>query len=127
MPHLAHFAINADDVARARTFYERAFGWKFSAWGPPGFYQIQTGQEQEGPAVRGALQQRRYLVAGQPTIGYECTISVRSIDDTARAVLANGGTVIIPKSIIVGVGALMFFRDTEGNVFGAMEFDSHAE
>ena len=77
--------------------------------------------------MRGALQQRRHLVPGQPTIGYECTISVRSIDDTAKAVLASGGAVIIPKSIIVGVGALMFFRDTEGNVFGAMEFDSHAE
>jgi len=25
------------------------------------------------------------------------------------------------------VGALMFFQDPEGNVFGAMEFDRHAE
>ena len=38
-----------------------------------------------------------------------------------------GGTVALPKSIIVGVGALMFFRDTEGNVFGAIQFDSKAE
>ena len=78
MPHPAHFAINADDVPRARKFYERALGWKFSAWGPPGFYQIQTGDD-EGPAVRGALQQRRHLIPGQPTIGYECTISVPSM------------------------------------------------
>jgi predicted enzyme related to lactoylglutathione lyase len=33
----------------------------------------------------------------------------------------------MPKSIIVGVGALMFFRDPEGNVFGAMQPDSQAE
>ena len=32
---LAHFAINADDVARAQGFYEAVFGWKFNAWGPP--------------------------------------------------------------------------------------------
>jgi predicted enzyme related to lactoylglutathione lyase len=31
------------------------------------------------------------------------------------------------KSIIVGVGALMFFEDTEGNVFGVMQPDSQAE
>jgi hypothetical protein len=126
MPHVAHFAINADDVPRARRFYERVFGWTFSAWGPPDFYQIATGSE-ASVAVMGALQKRRELVKGQPTIGYECTISVRAIDDTAKAVAANGGTTVMEKSIIVGVGALMFFQDPEGNVFGAIQFDKTAE
>ena len=85
MPHLAHFAINADDLPRARRFYERVFGWKFNAWGPPGFYQIDMGADAPA-AVMGALQGRRELVKGQPTIGYECTISVPSIDATAKAV-----------------------------------------
>lgn len=127
MPNVAHFAINADDVPRARRFYERVFGWTFSAWGPPKFYQIDTSGSGEPRGILGALQGRRHLVAGQPTIGFECTISVASIDDTAKAVAANGGTVVIPKSIIVGVGTLMFFSDTEGNVFGAMQFDAKAE
>ena len=56
-------------------------------------------------------------------IGFECTIGVASIDDTAKAVLASGGKVVMDKSVIVGVGTLMFFQDTEGNVFGAMQFD----
>ena len=124
MPHLAHFAINADDVERAKTFYERVFGWKFSAWGPPNFYQIQTGPDPQ--PVFAALQARRTF-AGEPPIGYECTISVASIDDTARNVAAAGGRIVLPKSIIVGVGALMFFKDTEGNVFGAIEFNERAE
>ena len=75
----------------------------------------------------GALQKRRELVPGKPTIGYECTIAVTSIDDTAKAVAASGGKTIMQKSIIVGVGALMFFQDTEGNVFGAMQYDPRAE
>jgi uncharacterized protein len=126
MPHLAHFAINADDLPRARRFYERVFGWRFNAWGPPGFYQIDMGAD--GPAtVIGALQGRRELVKGRPTIGYECTISVPSVDATAKAVAANGGTTVLEKSIIVGVGALMFFQDPEGNVFGAIQFDAKAE
>ena len=124
MPHLAQFAINADDVPRAKKFYEKVFGWKFSAWGPPDFYQIQTGGDGDGQPARGALQGRRNLVAGQPTLGYECTIGVESIDRTIKAVIANGGTIALPKSIISGVGALAFFRDTEGNVFGAIQFDS---
>jgi len=126
MPHLAHFAINANDVARARRFYERVFGWKFNAWGPPGFYQIDMGAGAP-TAVLGALQGRRELVKGQPTIGYECTISVPSIEKTIKAVVASGGTIALPKSIISGVGALAFFKDPEGNVFGAIQFDKHIE
>src|SRR5262245_13731374 len=126
MPNVAHFAINADDVARAKRFYEKVFGWTFSAWGPPNFYQIKTGKDEKAGPM-GALQKRRDLVTGTRTIGFECTIAVSSIDATAKAVAASGGKTIMEKSIIVGVGALMFFQDTEGNVFGAMQFDPRAE
>jgi predicted enzyme related to lactoylglutathione lyase len=118
---LSHFAINADNVDRAMTFYEKVFGWTFSAWGPPGFYQI------EGAGVRGALQGRRELVKGTRTIGFECTIGVPSIDAVEKAVLASGGKVALARSVIVGVGTLMFFQDPEGNVFGAMQYDERAE
>ena len=118
---LAHFAINADDVDRARTFYEKVFGWKASPWGPPGFYQL------EGAGVMAALQGRRELVKGTRTVGFECTIAVDSIDKCEAAVLANGGSIALQRSVIVGVGTLMFFRDSEGNVFGAMQYDARAE
>jgi hypothetical protein len=29
--------------------------------------------------------------------------------------------------VIVGVGTLMFFADPDGNVFGAMQYDTKAE
>jgi uncharacterized protein len=121
MNSLAHFAINADDVERARKFYEKVFGWKTSAWGPPGFYLI------EGAGVMAALQGRRELVNGQRTVGFECTISVESIDATEKAVKAAGGKVIMERSVIVGVGTLMWFQDPEGNAFGAMQYDKRAE
>lgn len=121
MNSLAHFAINADDVERARKFYEKVFGWKLSAWGPPGFYQI------EGAGVFGALQQRRELIAGQRTVGFECTLGVKSIDAIEAAVKGAGGKVIMERSVIVGVGTLMWFQDPEGNAFGAMQYDAQAE
>jgi predicted enzyme related to lactoylglutathione lyase len=120
---VAHFAINADDVERARAFYSKVFGWKFAAWGPPGFYQI----EAKGSPVAGALQGRRELVKGQRTIGFECTFAVESIAATEQAVLAAGGTIALARSVIVGVGTLMFFADLDGNVFGAMQYDRAAE
>jgi uncharacterized protein len=118
---LAHFSINADDVDRARTFYEKVFGWKSAAWGPPGFYQL------EGPGLLAALQGRRDLVKGTRTVGFECTIAVESIDAAEKAVLANGGSILLKRSVITGVGTLMFFADTEGNAFGAMQYDQRAE
>src|SRR4249920_4250119 len=90
------FAINADDVPRARKFYEAVFGWGFEPWGPPNFYLIETGQEPITP-VRGALQERRELARDQKMIGFECTISVENIDRTIRAIEANGGRMAAPK------------------------------
>ena len=53
MPNnLSSFAIHADDVQRARRFYEAVFGWRFEPWGPPDFYLIHTGDEAR-PASKG--------------------------------------------------------------------------
>ena len=123
---IRHFAINADDLARARRFYERVFGWKFEPWGPPNFLLIKTGTEKE-PGIQGALQGRRELVPGKRMIGYECSIAVDDVDQVAAAVRASGGRVIMERVTIVGVGHLIFFEDTEGNVAGAMQYDSQAE
>ena len=124
--NIAHFAINADDVPRARRFYERVFGWRFEPWGPPGFLQIHTGTASE-PGIRGALQGRRELIPGQRTIGYECTVAVADVDAVAAAVVAHGGTILIPRTLIPTVGHLIFFRDPEGNAVGAMQYDADAQ
>ena len=119
-----HFAINADDLSRARRFYEKVFAWRFEPWGPPGFFQIATGAH--GPL--GALQQRRELVGGLRTNGFECTIAVsEDVEKIAAAVKANGGKVVMEKATIPGVGDLIFFQDPEGNLAGAMRYDPQAE
>jgi predicted enzyme related to lactoylglutathione lyase len=113
-------------IAREPRSFTKAYSGGSSPPGPPRFYMIQTGSEKE-PGILGSLQGRRELIPGQRMIGFECTISVASIDATADAVLSRGGRTIIPKTVIAGVGTLMFFQDPEGNVFGAMQYDSKAE
>jgi predicted enzyme related to lactoylglutathione lyase len=124
--NLAHFAINADDVEGARRFYESVLGWRFQAWGPPGFFQIETGDD-GAAGVRGALQHRRELVPGARTIGFECTFGVDDVDRVGHAVVANGGRVLMEKTTITGVGDLIWFEDPAGNVAGAMRYDDTAE
>jgi predicted enzyme related to lactoylglutathione lyase len=114
-----YFAINADDVPRARKFYAAVFGWSFEPWGPPGFYLIETSKD--GPSIRGALQERRELVRDQKMVGYECTISVPNIDQAIRAIEANGGTIAAPKYHIPTVGTVAYFQDPDGNVAGIIQ------
>ena len=122
--HLAHFAINADDVTGTRRFYEAVLGWTFQAWGPPEFFQIDTGADQ---AVRGALQHRRELIAGTKTVGFECTFAVDDVDAVARAVVTHGGRILMERTTITGVGHLIWFEDPAGNAAGAMTYDPAAE
>ena len=123
--HVSYFAVHADDVPRARKFYEAVFGWSFEPWGPPNFYLIATGGEQVGP-LRGALQERHEHAPGQKMIGFECTISVANIDETIRAIEANGGRIAAPKFHIPTVGIVAYFFDTEGNVAGIIQQERRA-
>jgi uncharacterized protein len=118
-----HFAINADDLPRAKRFYTHVFAWRFQSWGPPGFFMIETGSA-DTPAISGSLQGRRALVDGERMNGYECTIAVPDIHATERAIIEAGGTILMPVTTIPTVGHLLWFRDTEGNIAGAMQPDT---
>ena len=123
MPHnIRHFAIHADDVERARSFYEQVFGWRFHAFGPPEFYQVRTGTEQD-PGIFGALQKRPHPVEGAGLRGFECTVSVDDLDEARRQVTAHGGKITFNEHEIPGVGRLFQFEDTEGNVLCAMQYE----
>lgn len=116
---IVHFELPADDPARCITFYEQAFGWKFQKWdGPMEYWMIQTG---EGPGIDGGMAKREH--PGQVPTN---VVSVPSVDDTTRAVLAAGGAQILPKMAVPGVGWTAYFTDTEGNQFGVMQFDPAA-
>lgn len=115
---LRHFAINADDTDRAMAFYEKVFGWTFTPWGPPGFYQVKDA----GEGLIGALQGRRD-VGGHTMPGMELSFGVDDIEATVAAVEANGGTIVMAPFAIPTVGKLLFFRDCEGNVAGAMQYE----
>jgi predicted enzyme related to lactoylglutathione lyase len=124
MPNnLAAFAIHANDVGRARRFYEAVFGWKFEPWGPPDFYLIHTGTDAQ-PGVQGLMHKRREQPGKGGPNCFECTISVEDVDAIAAKVRANGGTITMEKSPIPTVGEVIYFDDPEGNRVGAMRYET---
>jgi uncharacterized protein len=125
---LAHFAIHADNLERARNFYGSVFGWKFQGYGGDmtDFCQM-TDDRGNLLAPLGAIQARKFSSAPQPVIGFECSISVDDIDGAARAVEANGGKIVMKKAAIPGVCWIVKFLDTEGNLACAVKYDPAAK
>ena len=113
---VVHFEIPADDVARARAFYENTFGWKIKAFPmPPGSHEyFGVATKDKGAGIDGGLMKRQ--MPEQPFMNY---VTVKSIDEFTQKIQANGGAVVMPKKEIApGMGWISAFRDPEGNVMG---------
>ncbi len=119
---VVHFEIQADDVARAKAFYEKAFGWKIDQMmtkeqGGMDYWGLQTG---EGvPGINGGLYAR--TMSPDKLYTYDCTIQVADLDAAMKAVTDNGGTIERKKMEIPHVGWFAGGKDTEGNRFGLMQ------
>jgi len=117
MPNsIVHFEIPADDVQRAKKFYEKAFGWKISDPWKMDYFLVETKAKGED-GINGGLMQRK--MPGQPFMNY---LSVDSIDASCKKVEKAGGVVVLPKQEIApGMGWIAAFKDTEGNIMGFHE------
>lgn len=120
--NLSHFAIECDDVERARAFYEAVFGWTIRPWGPPNYYHITTGTP-DRPGILGDLRERHHKLAGgaEGPSGYICTIDIASMAEVLAAVEANGGRIHAPPYHIEGVGDVAYIEDSERNRVGVMQ------
>jgi hypothetical protein len=122
MGRVVHFEIHASDPARAALFYSSVFAWQISKWeGPTEYWLVSTGKETRG--IDGGIVPRRGdpPVPGAAVCSYVCTIEVDKLDESTAAVELNGGTMVVPKMEIPGVGWLAYAHDTEGNIFGMMQ------
>ena len=116
---IVHFEIPSDDVARAKAFYEKTFGWKIKAFPMPAgqeYFGVTTKKETEA-GINGGLMKRNS--PGQPFTNY---ISVKSIEAMNQKVRANGGTIVLPRQEIgKGMGWISAFKDPENNIIGLHE------
>lgn len=121
MSRVVHFEIHAADPESAAKFYSAAFGWEITKWdGPFDYWLIATG---EGRGIDGGIVARQGGTPGAAATvnAYVCTIDVPSLDDAYAVITANGGTVAVEKHEIPGVGTLAYFKDPDGNIFGALQ------
>ena len=120
MPRVIHFELAADDTTRAIQFYQSIFDWNFQQWGEDGYWLITTGEGEER-GINGGLGRR--TEPGEFTTNI---IDVPNIDEFVEKVVANGGMLVVPKTVVRGIGHLAYCKDTEGNTFGMMQHDPSA-
>jgi len=121
MPRVVHFEIHADDPMQLADFYQEVFGWSIQKWeGPVDYWLVSTGEE-DRPGINGAITHR--TAPSESTVN---TIDVPSVDEFIERVTSSGGTVVLGKTAIPGVGYMAYCRDPQGNTFGMMEEDPRA-
>jgi predicted enzyme related to lactoylglutathione lyase len=121
MGRVVHFEIHAEDLDRAEGFYTDVFGWEVHKFdGPVDYRLLNTGPNSEA-GIDGALTERRLDRDGDAVIAYVCTVQVDDIAATETKVKEAGGEQVADRQEIPEVGQLSYFKDTEGNIFGAMQ------
>lgn len=130
---VAHFEIPADDVDRAKAFYETTFGWNIEKYDMPensstngepyyGVRTVEVGEDnkpKEPGGINGGIMKR--MSPDQPFMNY---ITVSSIEETLEKVKENGGTVTMEKTLIAeGMGWIAAFMDPEKNLIGLHQYE----
>lgn len=127
MDKVQHFEIPADDLARARAFYETSFGWKTMSFPMPDgseYVGLHTGPTDEQNMIQekgfingGMFKRGGTFPAAHPTIA----AVVQDIDASLEKIQAAGGSVVMDKQEIAGMGYYAYAKDTEGNVIGVWQ------
>lgn len=122
MGGVVHFEIPADDQKRARKFYQEALGWQIEPVPGMDYSMVITtamddaGQPVSAGAINGGMMAREGQITS-PVI----TVDVPDINATLKSVEELGGSVVVPKNEIPGMGYTAYFKDPEGNVLGLWE------
>jgi predicted enzyme related to lactoylglutathione lyase len=123
MSRIVHFEIPAEKPEQVAEFYKKVLGWDIIKWGGPvDYWLVGTGPEAE-PGINGGIARKQ----DRPVSGVLITAEVASVDDALDQITASGGSVIVSKRAIPGVGWQAHFRDPEGNVIGLLQYDPEAK
>jgi uncharacterized protein len=116
LSRVVHFEIPADNPERAVKFYENVFKWKIDKWDQFEYWLVTTGDDDE-PGINGAILPNDF------SSNVRDTINVDSYDEFAEKIENAGGKMLSEKMNVPELGVTGMFQDTEGNIFGIIEYN----
>src|SRR5258708_850856 len=111
MARLNYVELPVGDIASAKAFYERAFGWSLTDFGPT-YASTLTGDTDIGLQADAAEATRAPLAV----------IQVADLEAALAAVSAAGGTIVVPIFAFPG-GRRFQFTDPGGNELACMQVE----
>jgi predicted enzyme related to lactoylglutathione lyase/predicted glycoside hydrolase/deacetylase ChbG (UPF0249 family) len=131
MSNVVHFSIYADDIVRAKTFYENVFGWQINELQKDELFLIFPSNKSDKDSIitQNTLKSSFGIGLIQKRINenrFAAMINVSNIEETRKKIDKNGGKLLTPIIPIQGVGFFSTFQDTEGNVFNIIKEDHYA-
>jgi uncharacterized protein len=116
-----HFEIHASDPDALIAFYSGLFGWEFSRWGSEPYWLAGTGET--NPGINGAIVARtgEPPAGAQPVNAFVVTAEVPDLDEALAQLDSLGGTVVVPRREIPGVGSIAYVHDPDGNIVGVLQ------
>ena len=125
MDKVRAFNLPVDDMQRARRFYEKVFGWDIHPIPGSGgdFHAAHTVpvDENDEPNIRGAINGGLFKRGTHGLRETFLEITVPSIDEYLRKILAEGCEIVRPKSPMLDFAYYAIIKDTEGNAIGLWE------
>lgn len=119
MPHgqIGYIEVYSRDLAESKTFYERAFGWKFGETMGPDYQMF---EDPTGNVGGGVGPQAAKWTA--PDGGAHLYVTVDSIEKSLAAIEEAGGATLKGKTVIdPSIGWWASFKDPSGNELGIYE------
>ncbi len=117
---VVHFEIPADNLERAKSFYQKAFGWQISQYPGMEYHMLgttpvdqKTQMPTEPGAINGGMTKRQ-----DPVKSTVVTIDVDDIESSLKSIEKLGGKVVQKKQPVADMGFTAYFKDTEGNIVG---------
>jgi hypothetical protein len=113
---VVHFEIPAQDIAKLSAFYTKVFGWTFERSPMPDmeYWLIRTGPP--GKSVGGGMYPKM-----SPEERPRNYIAVDHIDPAIEAFKEAGGTEVVGKMQVPGMGWSFIGADPEGNLIALWE------
>ncbi|WP_225753384.1 VOC family protein [Actinotalea sp. Marseille-Q4924] len=111
MAHVEHFEIPADDVERARQFYERVLGFRYERWDDDMGMILPPSER----GIGGDIHKRSGL--DHPTVVF----TVDDIEQTVALAVEHGGEQVGEIQPLGEKDRWVYVRDSEGNTVGLFD------
>ncbi|MEG0450858.1 MAG: VOC family protein [Lysinibacillus sp.] len=119
MGKILRFDLQVPNPEEAIAFYTNSFGWEFNKIpGPQDYWLISTGASDQ-PGIDGGLMKSPDGATRTTNL-----IDVPAVDDYLKKIVENGGSVVVPKTAVPGMGSFAYCLDNQGLLFGVSESNS---